>query len=78
MSTATAHVRAEDLISDLKIELWVHERYGFVPHPFWIRHCEELYLGWAPGGSRKPWHECPADKRQMIREAFRNFGMLPE
>jgi len=24
--------------SDLQIEEWVQERYGFVPHPFWIDH----------------------------------------
>ena len=24
--------------SDLQIEEWVQEWYGFVPHPFWIDH----------------------------------------
>jgi hypothetical protein len=65
---------------DLQIEEWVQERYGFVPHPFWIDHCKELYIqGGRPSvESRLPRHECPADKRAAIREAFLHFGMLAE
>lgn len=78
MSTATVMTR--EPVRDLDIEQWVHERYGFVPHPFWISHCRQLYLenGEAPGQTRRPWHDCPADKRLMIKEAFAYFGLLPE
>ena len=31
-------------VTDLDIERWVEQRYGFVPHPYWIAHCKELYL----------------------------------
>jgi len=30
-------------IADLEIQEWVHSRYGYVPHPYWIGHCNELY-----------------------------------
>jgi hypothetical protein len=68
------------LASDLQIEEWVQERYGFVPHPFWIDHCKELYIQGSRSSveRRPPRHECPADKRTAIREAFLHFGMLFE
>ena len=66
-------------ITDLDIEEWVEEQYGFVPHPYWISHCRELFLG--GGGAavegRRPWQECPVDKQAGIREAFVHFGLLP-
>ncbi len=73
---AARHAKA---ISDLDIQEWVFERHGFVPHPFWITHCRELYLSSPiePEG-RPAWHECPRNKRAAIREAFLNFGMLCE
>ena len=66
--------------SDLQIEERVQERYGFVPHPFWIDHCKELYIqgGRSSVEGRSPRHDCPADKRAAIKEAFLHFGMLPE
>jgi len=76
----SAAAMARERIRDLDIEQWVQERYGFVPHPFWISHCRELYIneGESPEQTRRPWHECPADKRLMIREAFAYFGLLPK
>ena len=78
MSAATAI--PGELVRDLDIEQWIEERYGFVPHPFWISHCKELYLEnmKTPDGTRRLWHECPVDKRLMIREAFVSFGMMPK
>jgi len=66
--------------SDLQIEEWVQEWYGFVPHPFWIDHCKELYIqcGRSLVEGRPPRHECPVDKRAAIRDAFLHFGMLAE
>ncbi len=66
-------------IADLDIEQWVQERYGFVPHPYWISDCRELFLRTveANAEARKPWHQCPEDKRERIREAFLHFGLLP-
>ena len=54
-------------------------RCGFVPHPYWIGHCKELYLPTVEilEHPRKPWHECPL-KRLMIREAFVHFGLLED
>lgn len=77
-SPARAAISDARVASDLQIEHWVKDHYGFVPHPFWIAHCRELYLG-APASveGRQLWHECPPDKRQAIRAAFLHFGMLP-
>jgi len=68
------------LVTDVDIQRWVELRDGFVPHPFWIAHCKELYsLGVEkPGDLRKPWHECPPEKRLIIREAFAHFGLLED
>ena len=80
MSIAAAASTSIGRISDLEIEQWVQEHYGFVPHPFWISHCEELYLGntGTPGNIRKPWQSCPADKCAAIRDAFVHFHILTE
>jgi hypothetical protein len=66
-------------IADLDIQQWVEEHYGFVPHPYWISHCRELFLRCLEPTSElhKPWHDCPDDKREGIREAFLHFGLLP-
>ena len=80
MSIGDPAIASIERISDLEIEQWVQEHYGFVPHPFWIGHCKELFLGDAgtPRNIRKPWQECPADKRAAIRDAFVHFHILPE
>lgn len=64
-----------ETVSDLDIQEWVHEHHGFVPHPAWIAHCKELYLG-VPPVERSPASECPAAKRAAIREAFLALGIL--
>ena len=65
-------------IADLDIQEWVEEHYGFVPQPYWISHCKELFLAGAETTAerRKPWHDCPLDKRSSLREAFVFFGLL--
>ena len=78
MSPLKCALAAPKPVDDLEIEQWIHERYGFVPHPFWISHCKELFIPGSTGLDRLPWHECPPDKRPVIREAFSHFGMLPE
>lgn len=67
-------------VGDLEIQEWIHRQYGFVPHPYWISHCKELYIDGArlSAESRPAWHECPQDKRLAIKEAFLCFGMLSE
>ena len=79
-SSAVKVVSGIRLASDLQIEEWVQEQYGFVPHPFWIDHCKELYIQGSRSSveRRPPRHECPADKRAAIKEAFLHFGMVPE
>jgi hypothetical protein len=76
--SAAATARLPSVVRDFDIQVWVHEKYGFVPHPFWIGHCKELYLGGdeGPTQARKAWHECPIDKRDMIKAAFVHLGLL--
>jgi hypothetical protein len=66
------------LVGDLDIQEWIHHRFGFVPHPFWISHCRQLYLQGPIEESRQPWHECPPDKRPAIKAAFLYFGILKD
>ena len=67
-------------IADLDIQQWVEEHYGFVPHPYWISHCRELFLRSleAIPERHKPWYQCPEEKREGIRRAFLHFGLIPE
>jgi len=78
MSPGISTTGSSRAVDDLTIEQWIHDRYGFVPHPFWIGHCRELFLTGPAQEERSPWHECPVDKRSAIKEAFVYFGMLPE
>jgi len=78
MSSGQAYTRHAKPISDLDIQEWVSEHYGFVPHPYWIAHCRELYLSSTVTEARPARHECPQEKRAAIREAFFNFGMLTQ
>jgi hypothetical protein len=68
------------LANDVDIQRWVEDRYGFVPHPFWINHCKELcgLASGQPAGDRKCWHECPPEKQLILREAFAHFGLLAD
>lgn len=77
MSSGTGLARAKPA-SIFEIQQWVSAHHGFVPHPFWIEHCLELYLGSPQPKGRRPWHECPEDKRTAIKEAFIHFGLLLE
>jgi len=65
-------------VTDLDIERWVEQQHRFVPHPSWIAHCKELFhlTVEKPANPRKPWQECPPEKRLIIREAFAHFGLL--
>ena len=80
MSPAMVPVSTAHSPSDVEIQQWVQKRFGFVPHPFWISHCKELFLEGAESSQdvRRPWHECPPDKRTAIREAFLELGILDE
>ena len=67
-------------VTDLEIERWVEQRYGFIPHPSWIAHFKELFhltVG-EPANPRNPWRECPPEKRLIIGEAFTQFGLLED
>ncbi|MBZ5580184.1 MAG: hypothetical protein LAP40_26795 [Acidobacteriia bacterium] len=78
MSPVISETGEARFVDDLEIEQWIHDRFGFVPHPFWIGHCRELYLAETVQESRRAWHQCPPDKRPAIREAFVYFGILNE
>ena len=66
------------IASDLDIQQWVEQHYGFVPHPFWIKHCRELYLD-EPCSPRNATHGmivrrtsvCQSKKLCNISEFFR-------
>ena len=79
-SPARVVISDTPVASDFEIEKWVAEQYGFVPHPFWIKHCKELYLHRPQPAdeNRRSWHDCPLDKRSAIKAAFLNFGMLQQ
>lgn len=62
-------------VTDLDIQEWVVKHHGFVPHPAWIAHCRELYLG-APPALRS--QDCPPDKRMAIRQALVSLGVISE
>lgn len=66
------------LISNLEIEEWVCERYGFAPLPFWISDCRAFYLNEEHAQPFDARHKCPPAKRLVIRDAFVHFGLLPE
>ncbi len=70
--------KSPEAVSDLDIQEWLQRTYGFVPHPYWIAHCREIYLHTpaASSESRPEWHECPQDKILPIREALQHFGLL--
>ena len=44
MSSGAGTARARPA-SIFDIQVWIAKHHGFVPHPFWIAHCVELYLG---------------------------------
>ena len=44
MSPVISETGEARFVDDLEIEQWIHDRFGFVPHPFWIGYCRELYL----------------------------------
>lgn len=76
MSSVSTEIARDRVVGDLEIQEWIYNRYGFVPHPFWISHCRQLYLHGPAEESRHPWHECPPDKRPAIKAAFLYFGIL--
>jgi len=78
MAPGSGMARVAGTASDLDIQEWIQENYGFVPHPFWIAHCRELYLSLAPVDSepRPSWHQCPTNKILPIRQALEHFGLL--
>jgi hypothetical protein len=75
---ASTAIPAPEFPTDLQIEQWVQKQYGFVPHPYWISHCRELYIAGTESieENRRPGHECPPDKRVALKEAFLHFRML--
>jgi len=59
--------------TDFDVQEWVFRNHSFVPHPAWIAHCKELYLGVVPETHSQ---ECPPDKRLAVKEAFVALGMM--
>ena len=78
MSLVVAESVPVESVDDLEIAEWINKRYGFAPHPYWIRHCKEIFVPGTEETERLPRHECPLERRTAIREAFAHFGILPE
>ncbi len=63
-----------------EISNWIKQKYSFTPKNCWIAHCKELY-GLPHKASPRRYSEqrvypCPEDKREIIKEAFEDLGML--
>ena len=74
-----AGARSRSAVREIDIQQWIHERYGFAPHPYWIVDCTERCLD-AAAGVHTEWkreHQCPADREPMVREALVHFGLMP-
>lgn len=59
--TSISEVR---IASELQIEEWAQDYFGFVPHLFWIKPCKELYIQGRRSKKeyRRPWHEMSPGK----------------
>jgi hypothetical protein len=64
------------LVTNLEIQKWILRRHGFVAETGWIESCKSewgLNRGEGPADQA-----CPPDKKPILRQAFRAFGMLGE
>ena len=64
-----------------QIQQWIKHNYGFTVKPCWIAHVKELcgiHLRKAPNRAniRIRINSCPENKINIIKEAFKNFGMM--
>lgn len=64
----------------LEIQKWVQAHHGFVPETSWIVHVRELNGLPVRSAANRPSAEriesCPLEKRALIAQAFRHFGIL--
>jgi len=73
-------IRSERMPTYKEIQEYVKGRYNFSVKSCWIAHVKEqceLPVRRASnryGEKRK--YPCPADKKNMIKDAFRYFGMI--
>ncbi len=63
-----------------EIQLWVRQRFGFVPQTCWIAHVKEIHglpkrTSWNREGPERV-KPCPPEKRPAIEAAFKHFGMI--
>ena len=64
-----------------KIQEYVKKQNGFVPKPCWIAHVKEI-CGLSPkiSPNRRDINvrqvPCPDEKINIIKDAFRHFGMI--
>lgn len=64
-----------------EIQVYVREKYGFVPETCWIAHVKELCgLKMRPAHNRmsrtRRKRPCPAHRSPPIIEALRHFGLV--
>jgi hypothetical protein len=74
-SPAIAVIPDAQVVTDLQIEQWVREHFGFVPHPFWITHCNKPGSRCNPNsGSRHPYRDfsSPAGENECFHHSFRH------
>ena len=61
-------------VTNLEIQKWVVRQHSFVPEAAWIEACKrEWGLAPAEGCAAVP---CPAEKKVILRQAFRALGLL--
>jgi len=61
-------------VTNLEIQKWIARNHSFVPETVWVEACKREW-GLTPS-DRHAGEVCPADKKPMIRQAFRAFGLL--
>lgn len=75
MKNRVTNKPARQRATDQEIKKWVLRYHGFVPESAWIHHCKELFG--VPGASwLTPENPCPLDKVPILKQAFREFGLL--
>jgi len=64
-----------------EIEIWVKNKYGFIPADCYVAHVKEMCglhmkKAWNRQYETRRIKPCPDDQVEPIKEAFRHFGMI--
>jgi len=66
--------------TDLEIQRWAQQHFGFYAEAAWIAHCKRLCS--LPAADIRTYQQsqfnpCPLVKQAAVIKAFRYFGMIP-